>query len=107
MGDPERLLPARVPRHPVKSNRHQYHHPHPQGGAPFPSFQGACAEAELRLVGITTRSSLGSAPNGEWKRVEGSRPCKHPTLHLPWRVLRGAPSFDPMAVSLGPIGLVP
>ena len=32
--------------------------------------------------------------------MEGSRPCKHPTLHLPRRVPRGAPSFDPMAVSL-------
>lgn len=100
MGDVEHLLPARAPRHPIKSSRHQQHHSYLQGGAPFASFQGACVRAELRLVGTRTRSSPGSAPNGEWKRVAGSRPWKHPTLHLPWRVPRGAPSFDRMAASL-------
>lgn len=87
---PNKKQPPSVPSSPAPAGRRSL---------PF-SFQGTCVEAELHLVGTRARPSPGSAPNGEWKWVEGSHPCKHPTSHLPWRASRGAPSFDPMAASL-------
>lgn len=87
---PNKKQPPSVPSSPAPAGRRSL---------PF-SFRGTCVEAELHLVGTRARPSPGSAPNGEWKWVEGSHPCKHPTSHLPWRASRGAPSFDPMAASL-------